>query len=695
MPSRRELLRASGAGAALGLLPSSIRRALALPARSATGTIRDVEHVVILMQENRSFDHYFGSLRGVRGFGDTRAIPLASGKPVWFQSDGESEIPPYHHDTNTTSALRAPGTPHSFADAQAAWGQGRMDQWPKFKTPYAMGHYRRADLPFQFALAEAFTICDAYHCSVASGTDPNRIVFWSGANFDPRLRAQGINATDADSEPDNLRCWIKGALPEPGYTYAGSSFTWETIPDVLERAAISWRIYQDPNDNWTGAMHGGLAFASFRDAKPGSALYEKGMRLFGLDRLAADVKAGTLPQVSWVLPPALYSEHPGPSSPVQGAEFTGKVLDAITANPDVWGRTVFFLTFDENDGYFDHAPPPAPPSFNRDGTLAGKSTVDLGGFYFSDPAGTHRKPDDVITGAVRPWGLGPRVPMYVISPWSKGGFVCSQVFDHTSIGRFLERRFGITVPAISPWHRAVSGDLTSAFDFERPNDPVMPSLPHIINSDAQVAALAGRPKPAPPASPERLFQEEGVRPSRPLPYALEVSDVVRGGSIALTFHNRGQAGAVFHVYDRRHLDRIPRRYTVEGGKSLTDDWQATEYDLWVLAPNGFLRSFAGDTALVMNCALAFDPANAVIRMILRNGDVQPHRISVRCHPHMHVQESVHQAGPGIPFEIDLPIARSGYWYDVTLAADRGFRRQFAGRMETGKPSTSDPFMTVS
>ena len=691
MPSRRDLLRAGGAGAALGLMPSSISRALALPARSVTGTIRDVEHVVILMQENRSFDHYFGTLRGVRGFRDSRPIPLASGKPVWFQSDGEREIPPYHHDTRTTSAMRAPGTPHSFADAHAAWGQGRMDHWPKFKTPYAMGHYRRADLPFQFALAEAFTICDAYHCSVATGTDPNRIMFWSGANFDPRLRAQGINATEADSEPDNLRCWVKGALPEPGYTYAGSAFTWDTIPDVLERAGISWRIYQDPNDNWTGAMHGGLAFASFRDAKPGSVMYEKGMRLFGLDKLAQDVKAGTLPQVSWVLPPALYSEHPGPSSPIQGAEFTGKVLDAITANPDVWGRTVFFLTFDENDGYFDHVPPPAPPSFNRDGTLAGKSTVDLAGLYFSDPEGKRRKPDDTITGTVRPWGLGPRVPMYVISPWSKGGFVCSQVFDHTSVGRFLETRFGVTVPAISPWHRAVSGDLTSAFDFARPNDPVMPPLPHITNSDAQVAGLAARPKPAPPATPDALFQEAGVRPSRPLPYVLEVTDTMRDDGVALTFHNRGRAGAVFHVYDLRRLDRIPRRFTVESGKSLADDWNGGGYNLWVLGPNGFLRSFAGNAAVPLTCVLSANPGWASLRLVLHNGGTQPHSVTIRCHPHMRLPDKSLLVPPGVPQNMEMSVAPSGHWYDMTLEAEDGFRRQFAGRIETGEPSTSDPF----
>jgi phospholipase C len=131
------------------------------------------------------------------------------------------QLPPFHLDTEKTNALKVPGTPHSFSDAQAAWNQGKFGLWPKFKNDYSMGYFKREDIPFQFALAEAFTICDAYHCSVTSGTDPNRIVFWSGSSFDPELRAKGINSRDDRSEPNNLRCWIKGALPEPGYTYAG------------------------------------------------------------------------------------------------------------------------------------------------------------------------------------------------------------------------------------------------------------------------------------------------------------------------------------------------------------------------------------------------------------------------------------------------------------------------------------------
>src|SRR5450432_1264027 len=168
-----------------------------------------------------------------------------------------------------------------------------------------------------------------------------------------------------------------------------------TIPDVLEAAGVSWRIYQDPNDNWTGAMHGGLAFESFRTAKPGSPLYEKGMRNWSLESFAEDTRKGQLPQVSWVLPPMPWSEHPSPSSPAQGAEFASRVLDALTHNPKTWGSTALFLTFDENDGMFDHVPPPAPPSFNSDGSLAGGSTLKLDGMYFSDPERKHLLAEDI------------------------------------------------------------------------------------------------------------------------------------------------------------------------------------------------------------------------------------------------------------------------------------------------------------
>ncbi|OHB31965.1 MAG: phospholipase C, phosphocholine-specific [Phenylobacterium sp. RIFCSPHIGHO2_01_FULL_69_31] len=696
--NRRTFLRlatgAAAGGAAIAAMPVAIQRALAQPAQQVSGTIQDVKHVVILMQENRSFDHYFGTLRGVRGFGDRHPIPLPGGRDVWRQSDGKRELPPFHLDTSKTDALRVPGTPHSYADAQAAWGQGKIEEWPRFKTAYSMGYYRREDIPFQFALAEAFTICDAYHCSVTAGTDPNRIVFWSGSSSDPELRAKGVDCTDDHAEPDNWRCWVKGALPEPGYTYAGNSLKWDTIPDVLEKAGVSWRIYQDPNNNWTGAMHGGLAFESFRTCKPGSALYEKGMRHWSLEQLARDVQEGTLPAVSWVLPSAPFSEHPGASTPLQGAEFTAQVLEALTANPEVWGKTVFFLTFDENDGQFDHLPPPAPPSYDAEGRLAGKSTLDLRGHYFSDPQRKHIDARDTQSGLVRPFGLGPRVPMYVVSPWSKGGWVSSETFDHTSVGQFLETRFGVTVPGISPWHRAVCGDLTSAFDFARPNDPAFPDLPDVSGASAVVLQHIQRPRIMPPEQPQPVHAETGVRPSRALPYVLNVKAEVVAGEVRLEFRNGGKAGAVFHVYDRLHLDRIPRRYTVEAGKAISDVWTTAgdggRYDLAVFSHNGFRRDVQGEAGGALEIEVRYRPQAREVELEIRNGSTEAQAAVIRHNAYGEAGGEVRVPARGRSTR-RWSVADAGDWYDVSVAA-QGVTRRAAGRMETGAHGISDPAM---
>ncbi|WAC14018.1 phosphocholine-specific phospholipase C [Dyadobacter pollutisoli] len=729
--NRRKFIKMSaGAGVALNLLPPLIRKALAVDAYNPSKSIQDVQHVVILMQENRSFDHYFGTMRGVRGFGDRFPIPLETGKNVFFQSDGKREIPPYRADKKTMNAALVNGTPHDFPDTQAAWNQGKYGYWPMFKTPFSMAYYTREEIPFQYALAESFTVSDAYHCSVATGTDPNRIVFWSGSNFDPAKRAAGINCTDADSEPVNLRCWPEhaegtnqpGLMPEPGYVYRGSSFKWDTIPDVLQKAGISWRIYQDPNDNWEGAMHGCLAFESFRTAKPGSPIYENGMKHWSLDDLTRQVKDGTLPQVSWILPSKSNSEHPsGPSSPNRGGDFTHQVLTAITSNPEVWSKTVFFLTFDENDGLFDHLPAPAVPSFNMDGTLAGKATMDIAGMYFNNDKGTTSFPNpfleasmkkggevkkriyqdkrDTISGNIRPWGMGPRVPMYIISPWSKGGWVDSQVADHTSVGQFLEKRFKVSIPAISPWHRAVSSDLTSAFDFVNPNDPVFPKLPDTANYADLEASSKLLPKAAAPESPAPLFYEKGTRFSRALPYRLHThaEQTQNTNEIRLKFENIGTAGAVFHVYDLKHLDRIPRRYTVEAGKQLADEWDLSkdngDYDLEVYGPNGYFRKFSGNRKnQEPEISVGYDHKKGMLMLELQN----PGKVSVQVTIHSNVYD---HGGPWT-FQLtsrgkakkEWPLATSGNWYDfsVKTSEENGFMRRVAGRVETGKPGISDP-----
>lgn len=709
-PQRRAFLRKSaaavGAASALTMLPPSIRKALAVQAAVDTGTIQDVKHIVILMLENRGFDHYFGTLKGVRGFGDRFPTPLESGKDVWYQQDATNKvITPYHMDPAKTKALQSPSTPHSFSDSQAAWNQGKSGFWPVYKTQYTMGYLARADIPFQFALAEAFTICDGYHCSTTSGTDPNRVVFFSGSGFDPALAKKGINSNDRTSEPNNNRCWITGTMPTPGYTYADNALTWLTLPDVLEKAGVSWKIYQNTNDNWTGAMHGGLAFQSFRTAQPGSPLYVKGMTDYSIADLRNDVINDTLPAVSWILCTAANSEHSGNSDPAIGAHYTSQVLDAVTANPDVWAKTVFFLTYDENDGLYDHLPPPAPPSYNIDGSLAGKATPPLDGEYFSDPARAYLNSKDTISGTLRPWGLSARVPMYVISPWSKGGWVNSQVFDHTSIGMFLEQRFGVTVDAISPWHRAVCGDLTSCFDFVSPNDPKFPTLPDTSNYVAVLAAQASLPAPAAPATPQPLFQEPGTRFSRALPYELHTSARVESrGMLSLVFANSGKQGAVFHVYDRLHLDRIPRRYTVEAGKTLTDYWNtglsdSGKYELWVYGTNGYVRTFKGDALFHDSAAfkpevqVCYEPANGQVYVKVHNTGTADGSVTVTANEYRTDGPWPLAVAAGATGMLHWNLDDSGHWYDFTVSANN-FERRFSGRVETGKPSVSDPAMAL-
>ncbi len=712
---RREFLRRSvgalGAAGAMSMLPGSIRRALAIPATVETGTIQDVKHVVILIQENRSFDHYFGTLRGVRGFGDPFPIPLANGQPVWYQSNGTRSIPPYHLNPAVSSALLVPDCPHSFSDAQAAWNQGVYGEWPLHKTEYSMGYYLRADLPYQFALAEAFTLCDSYHCSVTTGTDPNRIVLFSGSNFDPSLASSGINCTAENAEVNNLRCVVSGTMPDPGYTYQGSAFTWSTLPDLLQSAGISWRIYQNPNDNWSGLMHGGLAFKSFRAATAASrsAIYENGMTLRTIEDLAADVRGDSLPAVSWVLPTAAQSEHPGASNPDAGAYFISQVLDAITANPTVWGQTAFFILFDENDGLFDHVPPPAVPSYTAEGILAGGSTVPLAGEYFDGSTGGYLN-STTLTGSVRPWGMGARVPMYVLSPWSRGGWVNSQVFDHTSIGMFLEKRFGIEVAAISPWHRAVSGNLTSAFDFASPNDSALPDLPDMSNYATVIAAQAKLPRPTAPAEAQALFQERGFRSSRALPYELHTTASISGSVVSLNFTNSGTQGAVFHVYDQLHLGQIPRRYTVEAGKSLTDVWSTSvgggSYDLMVYAPNGFVRHFAGNAidwsegSFRPEILIDYVPTSSELSVKIHNGGSSSSTVTVSANSAlMAFTTQTLDVAPGAVVAVPLKLNASANWYDFSVSSaslgSANFGRRFAGRMETGQDGISNPAMAMN
>lgn len=702
MQTRRDFLRNSaalaGAGSALALFPAAIRRALAIPANHRTGTIRDVEHIVIFMQENRSFDHYFGALAGVRGFGDRFPIPVpdspdARHRSVWAQyndkpDDGQPRtVLPFHLDTREAfETMRVASTPHTWSNAQDAWDVGRMGNWPAAKKNHSMAYFTADDMPFQYAMARAFTVCDAYHCSFTGGTNTNRLFVWTGTN-------------------DGLG---RGNGPALGNTYnkltggdPARAYTWTTYPERLEAAGVSWRIYQNMADNYS--LNPTAGFKAYRDAYhgvPGSAaaLKDKALTTRDLDLLRQDVLDGTLPQVSWICATKAGSEHPSPSSPAQGADYTARVLDALTADPEVWSKTVLLLMFDENDGFFDHMPPPAPPSRDASGALAGASTVDTRGEYHEIVAGAEK--DDTLAHLHGVYGLGPRVPMYVLSPWTKGGWVNSQVFDHTSVLRFVEQRFGVAEPNISPWRRAVCGDLTSIFDFSAPDGAGLPSgLPATAERAGLASALPGTITPPAPRQPALARQSAGTRPSRPLPYALQVHARVDDGGVALRFENIGTAGAVFHVYDRLHLAQGPRRYTVEAGTQLEGTWHTASddgrYDLWILGPNGFHRHCTGRAgAPPLEVTAAYQGPGASLQLTVRNPAPQARSFQVQANAYGYPQASDTKLGPGESVSLSWDMTRSGGWYDVTVldGGDPAYTRRLAGRIETGAPSTSDPAM---
>lgn len=702
MQTRRDFLRNSaalaGAGSALALFPAAIRRALAIPANHRTGTIRDVEHIVIFMQENRSFDHYFGALAGVRGFGDRFPIPVpdspdARHRSVWAQyndkpDDGQPRtVLPFHLDTREAfETMRVASTPHTWSNAQDAWDAGRMGNWPAAKKNHSMAYFTAEDMPFQYAMARAFTVCDAYHCSFTGGTNTNRLFVWTGTN-------------------DGLG---RGNGPALGNTYnkltggdPARAYTWTTYPERLEAAGVSWRIYQNMADNYS--LNPTAGFKAYRDAYhgvPGSAaaLKDKALTTRDLDLLRQDVLDGTLPQVSWICATKAGSEHPSPSSPAQGADYTARVLDALTADPEVWSKTVLLLMFDENDGFFDHMPPPAPPSRDASGALAGASTVDTRGEYHEIVAGAEK--DDTLAHLHGVYGLGPRVPMYVLSPWTKGGWVNSQVFDHTSVLRFVEQRFGVAEPNISPWRRAVCGDLTSIFDFSAPDGAGLPSgLPATAERAGLASALPGTITPPAPRQPALARQSAGTRPSRPLPYALQVHARVNDGGVGLRFENTGTAGAVFHVYDRLHLAQGPRRYTVEAGTQLEGTWHTASddgrYDLWILGPNGFHRHCTGRAgAPPLEVTAAYQGPGASLQLTVRNPAPQARSFQVQANAYGYPQASDTKLGPGESVSLSWDMTRSGGWYDVTVldGGDPAYTRRLAGRIETGAPSTSDPAM---
>jgi phospholipase C len=676
--SRRGFLRLAGGAAAGSALPPAIARALALPTRRKTGTLRDLEHVVIFMQENRSFDHYFGTLRGVRGFADPRPLRLPGGATVFQQpkAAGSGEVvAPFHLDSGATRAQSLFSLDHSWKGSHERWKW--HDGWVPAKSPLTMGYFTRADLPFYYALADAFTICDAYHCSIFGPTNPNRLFLFTGTSG---LAAGNDGLQVIENPADEPNETADAANDAPGF----KPYQWPTYAERLQAAGISWRVYQE-YDNYSDNP---LAyFANFRGADRTSPLHRRGRawvegsnaanaktsdgeHLVGA--FARDVAADTLPQVSWIVAPYKLCEHPS-ATPAAGEDLTARLIAALASNPEVWAKTALILNYDENDGFFDHMPPLTPPA----GGAPGKSTAPLDG--------------EVYHGV--PVGLGPRVPMMVVSPWTKGGWVNSQLFDHTSVIRLLEARFGVAEPQITPWRRAVTGDLTSVFDFAAADRVPATTLPDASGLPGRASANAGlawpRPPSAPPPAPR---QEPGGRPARALPYAFDASARCRAGALALSIANTGAAGAGFSLYPAEAAAGGPWCYAVEAGKSL-DDRLAVRggYDLTLHGPNGFLRRFRGGEDDLLEVSCRYPPGGATLQLALRNLGTRP--VAVRTANAYAAGKARRQVvAPGAAVTDAWRTGASSGWYDITVAVDEEprFLRRLAGHVETGRPSRSDP-----
>jgi len=809
-------------GAGMGLAPtllSAVQRAFAVEPAAGT-TWAGAEHVVFLMQENRSFDQVYGSLQGVRGFNDPRALTLPSGRPVWCQATAADEVyTPFRIDLRGSRMTWMGCLPHNWTDQVDARNSGRHDRWlpAKMRTggkPLTLGYHTREDLPFYYALADAFTVCDQHFCSTLTGTNPNRLHFWSGTIRERPEPAAKPCVYNSDSEHFGKLTWT--SYPER-LTRAG--IPWKvyqndlTVPTGLEGEAVHWlanfgdnpleyfaryhvrhaprhhgylqrliaelpariektaaaarvapqvealgkeladlhrrlerarrevatwnpeifaRVSEEERTLHRQAFVTNEAFADFNRLAQAEIAMPAGGTMRSavpqgdvLAQFRADVSTGKLPPVSWLVAPRNFSDHP--DSPWFGAWYVSEVLNILTADPARWRKTIFVLTYDENDGFFDHHLTFAAPN-SQDPATGGCS------------AGVDSTLEFTTRDRISALGLGYRVPLVIASPWTRGGWVDSQVFDHTSSLRFLEqfvrRRFGAEVREdnITSWRRTVSGDLTSAF---RPwhGEPV--ALPAFLDQREWIGSIlqAKRqpdPDPGRPLSSDELTQiarepnlsarlprqEPGTRPATALPYDLMADggvDAARTAarldfSVLTRVFRDATAGAPFQVHavsgdlTTAHEVNV-RDFAVAPGESLSARWPLSgfvggHYHLRVHGPNGFfreLRGTAGDPLVNVTVDTevdATDMPTGNLRVVLRTGALaSPLTARIVASAYGQV-EIVRPLTPQSEHRISMPLDRSHGWYDftVTMEGAPDFTHRYAGRSETGRPSRSDPLM---
>ncbi|KAF2094978.1 phosphoesterase-domain-containing protein [Rhizodiscina lignyota] len=437
------------------LLASSLL-ALGAFALSAEAGLSQIDHVVLFMQENRAFDHYFGTMAGIRGFKDPNRLQAPGHKPVWYQdvdsslsNDTDSLLPWYLNylggDWVEATQCMSAGD-NGWNDNHAALNDDLNNKWALNNTPWSWGYYKRSDLPVHFGIAEGWTIGDMYQESVIASTNPNRVSWASGS----------INAPGSPQTPD------EGGITIDNNETPGCEGTdlncyplkWKTFAEYWEDAGVSWQLYQDV-DNFDDNP---LAwFQQFQQASNTSALGKKGMSFLGLDKFYEDAKNGNLPSISYIIGPAELSEHP-PYQPKDGGWLQQQIVNAVV-NGKNYDKTALIISFDETGGWGDHVVPYHSP----------KNTP---GEWIEDP---YSKLGDVYTGP------GFRLPFYIVSPWTRGGHVFTERSDHISQIKFVEEWLAskgkhVVTTQVPAWRRAHMSDLTKAFDFSK-TDLSIPNIP--------------------------------------------------------------------------------------------------------------------------------------------------------------------------------------------------------------------------
>jgi phospholipase C len=626
------------------------------------------------MQENRAFDHYYGSLRGVRGFNDRAATPTRFGhdtfmQPLW-PHNGTSYMLPFHVQAMTTAAMCMDAPLMEYFTNMGIVDGGRYDYWNVVREAgMGMSFFNRSDLPYYYALCDGFVVGDHYFQSSFTETNPNRMHLFTGSNG---LSVGGLPV-------------LYNIEPNPGYE-------WETMAETLQAANVSWRVYQQ-HDNFDDNAF--AWFRTFQEAQPGSVWFDKGMYRAHdvVAEFTADLAAGTLPQVSWIVGPTNLSEHAS-YHPAAGEDFSARILRAVQAHPDMYRKMVFILNYDEGGQFYDHLWSPVPP---LDQPADGVSTATTKGEVFP------------FFNASLPIGLGYRVPLIIVSPWTRGNIVYSDVLDHTSVIQLLEQRFNVTCPNISPWRRATAGDMLDAFDWDHP-DYSWPELPNTSTYAAE-AQYECEHNPAPAVPAEQAFpqQEPGVRIARALRHYFAVSfSISTDGGPALAVRispSPVSRSGSFIWYDVRRIDTVdPQRFLVEPGKAATAAFPVnpSNYSFALHGVNGFVRTHRGEALPPVMATLLENPSSEAVELRFVRTAAANSGLELA----LVVTDNAYNT-PGSPWAVVLPagvqetsltlnISASGFWYDLTAAPGPGgqaaWEQRFMGHMEVGRDTVSDPAM---